>query len=169
MNNRPVALPAFLEIRNSAIHGHGVYAREAIAKDSRVIEYVGERVGNRESVLRSEAQLHKSKDGHGAVYVFEINSRYDIDGNVRWNPARHLNHSCDPNCETRQEGNRIWIFARRSIAAGQELTYDYGYDAEAFEDHPCCCGSVKCVGYIVRRKQWPRLRRLLTTRKNGHL
>ena len=56
---------------------------------------------------------------------------------------------------------RIWIYSLRKIKAGDELTYNYGFDADTWDDHPCRCGSANCVGYIVERKQWPKLLRIL--------
>jgi len=149
------------EIRKSDIHGSGIFALKKMKKGQRIIEYVGEKISKKESEKRAEKQIKRSaKTGDGAVYIFEINSRYDLDGNVEWNPARLINHSCDPNCETIQVGNRIWIEAIRSIKPGEELSYNYGYDLDHYRDHPCRCGSPHCLGYIVRKSQWKKLRKL---------
>src|SRR6185436_12484213 len=72
-------------------------------------------------------------------------SRHDLDGEVAWNPARWLNHSCAPNCDAEWIEGRIWIVARRAIRAGEELTFNYGYDLEDYREHPCRCGSPDCV------------------------
>ena len=153
------------EVRGSDIHGRGVYAAKLIPKGQKVIEYIGELVDKKESDRRSRRQIRRSAGaGDGAVYIFTLSKRWDIDGNVPWNTARLINHSCDPNCEAWIEGRRIFIHAKRQIAEGEELTYDYGFDVDCFEEHPCRCGAERCVGFIVSREQWPELRKRLVER-----
>ena len=60
------------------------------------------------------------------------------------------------------EGRRIFVYALRDIEEGEELTFDYGFDIECYEDHPCLCGAENCVGYIVIREQWPELKKRLS-------
>jgi SET domain-containing protein len=150
----------YCEVRGSDIHGRGVYATTFIPKETRIVEYVGERVDKEESERRAWKQMEKA-EREGAVYIFTLSKRWDIDGNVPWNTARLINHSCDPNCEAWIEGRRIFLYALRDIEAGEELGFDYGFDVENYEDHPCRCGSDGCVGYIVSREQWPELRKRL--------
>ena len=146
------------EVRGSAIHGRGVYATRHIAAEEKIIEYVGELVSKDESDVRGVAQHEKAVEtGDAAVYIFNVSKKYDIDGNVPWNTARLINHSCDPNCEAIQTGKRIYIHSIREIAEGEELTFDYGFDVECYEDHPCLCGREGCVGFIVSREQWETL------------
>ena len=156
----------YVEVRRSGIHGTGVFAARDVPRGKRVLEYVGEKIGKAEAERRSIAQIERAgESGGAAVFVFELNSRYDIDGDVPWNTARFINHSCSPNCEVEIVRGRIWIVARRRIRRGEELTYDYGYDFESFEDHPCRCGSRGCVGYIVRTGLRRRLKRVLAERR----
>ncbi len=82
-----------------------------------------------------------------------MNKKFDIDGNVSWNPARLINHSCDPNCETEGDDDHIWIEAMRDIKKGEELSYDYCFDVDDYEEHPCKCGSKNCCGFIVDEKK----------------
>lgn len=148
----------FCEVRGSEIHGRGVYATCFIPKEQRIIEYVGERIDKKESEKRGNAQHSKSlKTGDAAVYIFTLSKKYDLDGNVPWNTARLINHSCAPNCEAWIEGRRIFIHALRDIKEGEELTFDYGFDVDCYEDHPCRCGKPGCIGYIVSRSQWSEL------------
>lgn len=157
-------LPDSLEIRRSRIHGSGVYARKAIAVGTRVIEYVGEKITKKEAERRCDAQLERhrsSGEQEGAVYVFQLNKRYDIDGNVPWNHARLINHSCAPNCEPEIIRGHIWIIALRDIDKGEEISYNYGYDLENWADHPCRCGAEECVGYIVAEEHRAALKRIL--------
>ncbi|QTN31322.1 SET domain-containing protein-lysine N-methyltransferase [Akkermansiaceae bacterium] len=143
------------EVRGSTIHGRGVYATRAIAPEEKIIEYVGEIISKEESAKRGTAQHKRAiASGDAAVYIFTLTKKYDIDGNVPWNNARLINHSCDPNCEAWSKGKRIFIHALRDIAEGEELTFDYGFDVDCYEDHPCLCGKDGCVGYIVSRSQW---------------
>ena len=89
-----------------------------------------------------------------------------FDGNVDWNTARLVNHSCEPNCEAQiNEDVGIWLVALREIEDGEELTFNYGFDLEDYRKHPCHCGSRKCVGYIVGEDYWPKLRRKLKKKK----
>lgn len=156
----------YCEVRGSEIHGRGVYATCFIPKDERIIEYVGELIDKKESERRGNSQHEKSlKTGDAAVYIFTLSRNYDLDGNVPWNTARLINHSCDPNCEAWIEGRRIFIHALRDINPGEELSFDYGFDVDCYEDHPCRCGKPECVGYIVSRSQWTELQDLLH-RKN---
>ncbi len=150
----------------SGIHATGLFAARAIPRGARVIEYVGHLLTKAEGWRRATAWLEKvNGSDRGGVYVFELNARHDIDGNVPWNTARLINHSCEPNCEPRVTRGRIWIVARRAIEPGEELTYDYGYDFENWEEHPCRCGAARCIGHIVAAEHRPRLRRILARRR----
>ncbi|GAA5115660.1 SET domain-containing protein-lysine N-methyltransferase [Luteolibacter yonseiensis] len=150
------------EVRGSEIHGRGVYATTFIPKETKIIEYVGELIDKTTSEKRGISQQEKSvTTGDAAVYIFTLSKNYDIDGNVPWNTARLINHSCAPNCEAWIEGRKIFIHALRDIDAGEELTFDYGFDVECYEDHPCRCGKDGCVGYIVSRSQWKDLAKKL--------
>lgn len=146
----------------SRIHRHGLFAARDIPRGTKVIEYVGTKLTKKEGWARADAWLAKSEfTGKGEVFIFELNARWDIDGNVPWNTARHINHSCKPNCEAEIIRGHIWIVARRHIPAGEELSYDYGYDLDACTDHPCRCGADNCVGYIVGSEHRAKLRRQL--------
>jgi hypothetical protein len=150
------------EFRDSEIHGRGGYARSFIPAETCIIEYVGELIDKSESESRAWAQFDRSEQsGEAAVFIFTLSERWDLDGSVPWNNARLLNHSCEPNCEARIAGKRIFIYALRDIEPGEELLFDYGFDVSCYEDHPCRCGTPSCVCYIVSRGQWPELKRLL--------
>ncbi|MFC7336788.1 SET domain-containing protein [Haloferula chungangensis] len=148
----------YCEVRGSEIHGRGVYATQDIPAETKIIEYIGELIDKDESEKRAWAQHAKAEaSGDAAVYIFNLNKRWDIDGNVPWNTARLINHSCEPNCEAWIEGKKIFIHSLRDIKKGEELSFDYGFDIECYEEHPCRCGSKGCVGYIVSREQWDQL------------
>lgn len=145
-------------IKSSSIHNRGIFARKDIPNDAPIIEYFGEKITKAESQRRGDALHARSqKTGGAAVYIFTLNKRYDLDGAKGRNPARYINHSCAPNCEAFIGRGRIWIHALRDIKEGEELTYNYGFDVDTWEDHPCRCGSERCVGYIVAEDQWPKL------------
>jgi uncharacterized protein len=124
----------------SPIHGLGGFAKTAIGKGTRVVEYLGERITKSESLRRCERNNE---------FIFSLDEEHDLDGNVAWNPARFLNHSCAPNCEAELQDGHIWIVATREIAAGEEVTFNYGYDLVDYREYPCRCGVPGCVGYIV--------------------
>lgn len=158
----------YCEVRGSEIHGRGVYATMAIAKEAKIIEYVGELIDKETSEKRGVSQQEKSvKTGDAAVYIFTLSRNYDIDGNVPWNTARLINHSCAPNCEAWLQGRKIFIHALTDINEGDELTFDYGFEVDCYEDHPCLCGKQECVGYIVSRSQWTELETRLKAREEG--
>src|SRR3954470_4866577 len=138
------------EIKTSRIHGSGVFARVNVVAETRVIEYVGERVSKEESLCRRQG---------GNFFVFIVTDEFDIDGAVNWNPARFINHSCVPNCEARMEDERIWIITLRDIQAGEELGFNYGYDLQDYEDHPCSCGAPNCLGFMVAEEHFEDVRR----------
>lgn len=145
---------------DSGVHGHGLYATKDIPKGTRVIEYVGEKISKTEADRRDERRRADRENGHGGcVYIFELNKRYDIDGEVAWNTARLINHSCAPNCKPKYAEGGIWITAKRHIAEGEELNYDYGFDWENYDEHPCLCGAPTCCGYIIDKSQRWRVHR----------
>ena len=138
-----------LVFKDSPIHGLGGFAKTDIPSGSRVIEYIGERIDKQESLRRCEANNY---------YIFALNEREDLDGNVDWNPARYINHSCAPNCEVEWDGSHLWIVAKRDIKAGEEITFNYGYDLIDYRDYSCTCGSEECVGYIVAEAFFEKVR-----------
>jgi len=140
LNNSAVVETTWVCFHESVIHGTGGFAKIDIAAGTRVIEYTGQRITKDESLRRCES---------GNEYIFSLNDELDLDGSVAWNPARFLNHSCEPNCEAERIEEHIWIIARRAIRAGEEITFNYGYALEDYRDHPCRCGAAGCVGYMV--------------------
>ena len=144
----PVGLNGGVIIRPSGIDGWGGYAARDLRQGRPVIEYVGQKITKAESLHRCEANN---------PFIFALDDDWDLDGGVPWNPARFLNHSCRPNCEAECEENRVWIVACRDIRAGEELTFNYGYDLEDFRASPCRCGAPDCVGYIVAEEFFPQV------------
>lgn len=114
------------------MHGYGVFAASPIAKNTRIIDYAGELIRNRDSAEREARYL-----ADGCIWVFRVNRRWSRDAAVGGNIARFINHACRPNCWWEVVGTTIWIRASRAIAAGEELTYDYA----TIGDHtiPCRC------------------------------
>ena len=149
-------------VRNSRVHGKGVFARKDIPKGTKIIEYVGNIVSSKEGLRIYEEQLKKSKEtGVGAVYIFQLNRKQDIDGDVPWNPAKYINHSCNPNCKYKIINNHIWIFSIRDIKKGEELNYDYDYDLYNYQDHLCKCNSKDCLGFIIGKRYRKKFKRLM--------
>ena len=140
---------ARVQVRLSPIHGTGAFARTDIPAGTRVIEYIGERISKEESIRRCERNNE---------YIFALNEQFDLDGNIPANAARYLNHSCVPNCEAELQEGHIWIVARRGIRAGEELTFNYGFDLIDYREHPCRCGAAECAGYIVAEEFFEHLR-----------
>ena len=142
MSRRQVPQPFLKKIvrRRSRISGWGVYAAERITKNSRIIDYAGEKITARESTPREEAQV-----AAGRIWCFTINRRYVRDASVGGNLARFINHSCRPNCYAQVVGDTIWIRAGRTIGPGEELTYDYNTGGDAgisCRCHPTCDGMI---------------------------
>ena len=98
-----------IDFRNSTIHGTGAYARVDIPADTHIIEYVGKKIDKQESERQCELEN---------ACIFSLDEAFDLDGNVEWNPARFINHSCSPNAEAQEADARIWIVALRYIKAG---------------------------------------------------
>ena len=115
-----------IEKRRSRIAGWGVYATQSISKNTRIIDYAGEKITSRESLRRESVYLKR-----GRIWCFKLNARYVRDASVGGNLARYINHACRPNCYTQVVGDTIWIRAARNIRKGEELTYDYFTDGEA--------------------------------------
>lgn len=165
-----IRVNAFCEARRSMIHGRGIFATRLIRKGTKVIEYLGEKIDKEESNRRGLALFEASKSSGGAaVYIFDLNDEWDLDGDKPFNHARLINHSCEPNCEMVNEDDRLFLYALEEIPKGTELTFDYGYDIEHFRDHPCRCGKPTCVGYIVNTAQRGKLRRILKRGKGRRL
>lgn len=159
---KPAVDRSKVRLARSGVHGYGLFARDFLPRGDRVIEYVGESITKGEAWRREQTRLARlAAGGDGCVYIFDLNKRRDIDGDVPWNLARRINHSCGPNCEIQIVRGHIWVVALRDIAPGEELSYDYGFDYCDWREHPCRCGAKECVGFIVNTAQRWRVRRVL--------
>ncbi len=162
------ASPPLIEVRDSPLHGKGVFAVRSIPKGTRVIEYLGERVSHREADRRYD---HKdANDNHTLLFI--VDSRTVIDAGVDGNEARFINHACEPNCESVIANRRVFIEALSTIKAGAELTYDYQIQRE--DDDPpdldevfaCRCGFGGCRGTMLwSQSAAPPVKRQSRTRK----
>lgn len=131
--------------------GLGLFATKPIKRGAYIATYRGRRITTEEADRR---------EARGARYMFELNKKWTIDGSPRWNVARYINHSCEPNAKPVGRKGRIVIVASRRIAPGEEITYYYGeeYLTYFLENHGCRCAA-------CRRKQAARRRRARRRRK----
>ena len=138
-------------VRNSSIHGRGVFALANIRTGSLILEYKGTLVSWKEA---QRAYARSSADG-GHTFFFDLDDGRVIDGARGGNFARWLNHCCAPNCEAEQDGERVFIRAIRTIKSGRELFIDYRLQvdgrctASVRRTYACRCGSVECRGTIL--------------------
>ena len=153
------------KIKNSKLHGKGLFAEGVIKSGNHIVEYVGEKITKSQSEKIADQQLKKAQKNReeGQVYIFTLDKKYDINGNFPYNKARLMNHSCNPNCDTDIVDGKIWIRSFKDIKKGEELTYDYGFSfhKEDFRDHVCKCGAKNCVGFIVTESDWGKLGKFL--------
>ncbi|MGI4758107.1 MAG: SET domain-containing protein, partial [Janthinobacterium lividum] len=154
---RATMLPR-LFLRSSPVHGCGCYTLDPIRAGSRVAEYDGPRMPKPEADER-----YRDRE---VTYLFGVSDRdIVIDG---FGTAMFINHSCEPNCQTEEDDERIFVLALRNIAAGEELSYEYHlYDSDD-DDQPCYCGTDACRGTMFSEKEVKRRKKLglpLTLRK----
>jgi uncharacterized protein len=144
-----------LSLRSSGIHGKGVFAREWIPSETRLIEYRGERLTTAEADARYPEEAGVSHH----TFLFAIDDDIVIDAAFKGNMARWINHSCEPNCDAVIEDSRVFIESVRDIAPGEELTYDYNFILDerhspaAKRRYPCICGAPGCRGTILAKKR----------------
>jgi SET domain-containing protein len=142
--------PVQIEVRASGVHGRGVYAAQFIPEGARIIEYTGERVS-------WESAPDDDDDPH--TFNFGLENGDVINPEVGGNDARWINHSCDPNCETVEEDDRIFIYAVRDIQPGEELLYDYHMELDepitesAKKKFACHCGASNCRGTMIELQE----------------
>ena len=140
---------------NSSIHGRGVFALRRIPKGTRIIEYKGKLITDKEADRRY-SRMHEHSPH---TMLFSLEGGWVIDATRRGNSARWINHSCAPNCEIEEEGQRIFIEARRDIRLGDELTYDYNlqigekHTKAAKREHACFCRARRCRGTMLGEEE----------------
>ncbi len=145
-----------LLIRSSNIHAAGCYTLDPIPRGRRVLEYDGARI--------SKAVADERYADRPVTYLFGFGNTTDvIDG---FGTAMFLNHSCSPNCETEEEGGRVYIRAIRNIAANEELVYEYNlYDSDE-DDADCHCGAPNCRGTMFSNDELKRRARKAARKKS---
>jgi hypothetical protein len=132
-----------LTIRPSAIHATGCFTTTPIRKGARVAEYTGPRITKEEADARYE--------NSPVTYLFGLgDGSIVIDGE---GPAKFINHSCNPNCESSEVRGRVWIKALRKISAGEELTYDYCLYDGGEDEAICNCGAERCRGTMYSKEE----------------
>jgi uncharacterized protein len=149
---------SMIEVRNSPIHGAGVFALRRIRKGTTIVEYLGDRVSHEEVDERYADKLET--DSH--TFLFTVDSKLVIDAGRNGNEARFINHACDPNCESTIKNKRVFIEAIRTIQPGEELNYDYAIGRDS-DDAPnvdeifaCRCGAANCRGSMLEPRKKPR-------------
>ena len=126
-------------------NGKGLYATQDIKEGTRIIDYVGK------IITKKQTEESERFDNSKPIYLFNLNNRYDLDGDLKSNIARLINHSCSNNCDYEGKGLKLWVVAIKNIKRNEELTCDYGFSYDSdYKQFPCKCSSKNCVGYIVR-------------------
>jgi SET domain-containing protein len=140
-----------IEVRPSGVHGRGVYATAAIRKGARIIEYTGKRLPWKKAM---DLPARDADDPYH-TFFFSLENGDVIDAAIGGNESRWINHSCDPNCETFEEDDRIFVYTLRSLKAGDELLYDYKImpagrrTRKLAKEFACHCGTAKCRGTML--------------------
>ncbi|KAG5544386.1 hypothetical protein RHGRI_016964 [Rhododendron griersonianum] len=129
--------------------GWGLIADESIKAGQFVIEYCGEVISSEEAQQRSQAY---EAQGLKDAYIISLNANSYIDATRKGSLARFINHSCEPNCETRKwtilGEIRVGIFAKQDIYVGTELAYDYNFEWYGGANVRCLCGAPKCSKFL---------------------
>jgi uncharacterized protein len=122
--------------------GLGLFATKPIKKGAKIIRYFGPLLDCRK----------KKDDAIENKYLFELNGRWTIDGSVRKNIARYINHACKPNAESdvSPRKRKVVIRAIKKIEPGEEINYDYGTDYFKAYLKPIGC---KCAACEKKRKK----------------
>lgn len=147
--------PAFHVVRKSSIHGNGVFAARKIPAETRIIEYRGEHITDD---IANERGSHDPENPFH-TFFFSLEGGKMIDGGVKGNDARWINHACAPNCEAREEQGQVFIHALRDIKRGEELNYDYGliveerHTAKLKASYECRCGAPGCRHTMLAPKR----------------
>lgn len=147
-------------LRRSPIQGTGAFAIQPIPKDTRLIEYLGERISQKEADNR-----YDDDEEHPHVLLFSVDRGVAIDAAVGGNDARFFNHSCDPNCEAIIEKRRVFLETMRAVSPGEELTYDYTLTRDGLDDedserrYACHCGAKNCRGTMLEPRKAKRKER----------
>jgi SET domain-containing protein len=139
----PVAHPPYqkyaVRVAPSPIDGHGVYAAEAIPAQRKIGEIRGE------SLSVPEARIRATRSER--IMIVEVSRRRAIDFSRSSDPMRYTNHSCAPNARLCLRAGRVEFYALRAIAAGEEVTVDYGQTHHEGR-LACRCGAPGCVGRL---------------------
>lgn len=139
------------QVRESGIHGKGVYAILPIKAGDTVLEYKGEIITWRKAQNRHPHD--PSQPNH--TFYFHLDDGHVIDAKYNGNSARWINHSCEPNLEVEQEGYRVFLKALRDIKVGEELSYDYSLmidarkTAKLKKEYACFCSAPGCRGTML--------------------
>ena len=120
-------------------HGLGLFTNVTCKKGDLVTEYTGEKITTDEANRR------------GGQYLFELSDAFTVDGKDRKNESRYINHSCRPNCypEIDEKEEHIFIYAKRALKVGEELTYDYGKEFWNVHIKPKGCRCEKCAANVT--------------------
>ncbi len=143
----------FWFVKKSKVHGRGLFARKDIPKGTKIIEYKGTRMPP-----DALPDIDENEPEAFHTVIFSLDSGWLIDASRRGNAAQFANHSCNPNCSTIEEDDRIYIIAERKIPKGTELVYDYHlhqtgpFQKDWLTDYACHCGSRKCRKIMLKRK-----------------
>ena len=125
--------------------GRGLYAAKDIKEGTKIIDYKGKIITNK------QVDESSKYDNNKPIYLFALNKRYTLDGDFSWNIAGLINHSCNPNSQYDGKGLKIWITAIKDIKKGEEFTCDYGFGFDKdYKQFPCKCKAKNCCGYIVK-------------------
>jgi SET domain-containing protein len=115
--------------------GLGLFATKFIKKGTLIIPYTGRLLDCKK----------KEDDAVDNKYLFELDGRWTIDGSVRKNLARYINHACKPNAESdvKPRKRQVLIKAIKNIQPGEEINYDYGrpYFKAYLKPHGCKCAA----------------------------
>jgi SET domain-containing protein len=145
----------FHVVRDSKIHGKGVFAARKIPAEACIVEYTGERITD--EVAADRGSYDPENPYH--TFYFSLEEGNMIDGAVDGSDARWINHACEPNCEAREEEGRVFIYALRDIKRSEELNYDYGLILEERQTkalkraYECRCGAASCRGTMLAPKE----------------
>ena len=148
----------WIYVKGSSIHHKGLFAFKDIPKGMRIIEFVGEKITKEESVRRIDEDPSKSD----LMHIFDLDDEYDLDLSNGKNDAIYVNHSCEPNCEVEDEGDKLFLHSAKDIKKDEEITFDYdcAFDVEIVEEG-CKCGSPNCRGCIVNEEDIDKLKDIL--------